>query len=124
MTRDVGSPTSPSRRFPPTSRRWGVQNAYVQAAADMGVIGLAVLLAMLASAFVRAAVRGIRGPGPPGPLALAVGVALLVCAAEWAALGLVPGVPATALLWLAVGGAVALPRGGDLPEGIEMATRT
>ena len=38
-------------------------------------------------------------------------IALLVCAMELAALDLVPGVPATALLWLAVGAAIALPRG-------------
>ena len=82
----------------------------------MGVVGLVVILVMLASAFLRAAVRSIRGTAPPGPLALGIALAILVCAAEWAALGLVPGVPATALLWLAVGGAVALPRAGALPE--------
>ena len=108
-------PEVAEQALPSDDRRWGVQNAYVQAAADMGVVGLVVVLAMLVAAFLRAAVRGLRGNGPPGPLALAVGVAILVCAAEWAALGLVPGVTATALLWLAVGGAVALPRGGDLP---------
>jgi hypothetical protein len=46
--------------------------------------------------------------------------ALLVATAELAALGLIPGIPTTALLWLAIGGAVALPRGGlpdDVPEG-------
>lgn len=109
-------PEVAEQALPSDDQRWGVQNAYVQAAADMGVAGLVVVLAMLASAFVRVAVRGARGKAPPGPLALAVAVAILVCAAEWAALGLVPGVAATALLWLAVGGAVALPREGDLPE--------
>ncbi len=117
-------PEVAEQALPSDDRRWGVQNAYVQAAADMGVIGLAVVLAMLASAFLRASVRGIRGNAPSGPFALSVSVAILVCAAEWAALGLVPGVPATALLWLAVGGAVALPRGGDLSDGIDTAVRT
>ena len=70
----------------------------------MGLIGLAIVLAMLASAFLRAAARSVRGNAPRGPCALAVGIAILVCAAEWAALGLVPGVTTTALLWLAVGG--------------------
>lgn len=108
-------PEVAEQALPSEDRRWGVQNAYVQAAADMGLIGLAVVLAMLASAFLSAAVRSVRGDAPPGPRALAVSIAILVCAAEWAALGLVPGVPATALLWLAVGGAVALPRGRELP---------
>ena len=102
--------------FPSDRHRFGVQNAYVQAAADLGVVGLAVLLATLTLAFLRAASRGIRGTVPPGPLAIGVALAILVCAAEWAALGLVPGVPATALVWLVIGGAVALPRGGDLPD--------
>ena len=109
-------PDVAEQALPSDSRRWGVQNAYVQAAADMGVVGLAVVLATLASAFLRAAARGIRGTEPPGPFALGVALAILVCAAEWAALGLVPGITATALLWLAIGGAVALPREGDLSD--------
>lgn len=109
-------PDAPAAAFPSESRRWGVQNAYVQAAADMGVLGFLALLAALGSAFFRVTVRGMRGATPPDPLAPALALALLVGAAVWAALGLVPGVPATALLWLAIGGAVALPRAGALPD--------
>jgi O-antigen ligase len=104
--------------FPSDAQRWGVQNAYVQAAADMGIVGLGVLLAAVASAFLRSATRALRGTRPPGPLALALAIAILVGATEWAALGLVPGVPTTALLWLAIGGAVALPRDGALPDDL------
>ena len=112
------------RRFPevaeealPSDRhRWGVQNAYVQSAADLGILGLLALLATVSTALLRAGTRAIRGSSPPGPLALALTIGILVCAAEWAALGLVPGVTATALLWLFIGGAVALPRGGDFPD--------
>jgi O-antigen ligase len=111
-------PDVPAAAFPSDSRRWGVQNAYVQAAADMGIVGLLVLLVAIGSAFLRSLWRGIRGSDPPDPLAPALAVAILVGAAVWAALGLVPGVPATALLWLAIGGAVALPRGGALPDDV------
>jgi O-antigen ligase len=107
--------------LPSDDHRFGVQNAYVQAAADLGVFGLVALVATLAAAFLRATQRAIRGASPPGPIALAVAGAILVCAAEWAALGLVPGVTATALLWLFIGGAVALPRGGELPDDGERA---
>lgn len=107
---DVAAQALPSRSHP-----WGVQNAYVQAAADMGVLGLAALLATIVAAFARAVAGSLRAP--PGPLALAIALGILVCAAEWAALGLVPGVPATALLWLGVGMALALPREGDLADG-------
>ena len=109
-------PDVPAAAFPSDSRRWGVQNAYVQAAADMGIVGLLVLLVAIGSALVRSLWRGIRGSDAPDPLAPALALAILVGAAVWAALGLVPGVPATALLWLAIGGAVALPRGGALPD--------
>jgi hypothetical protein len=82
----------------------------------MGLLGLLVLLATVVSAFLRSATRSLRGTRPPDPLALTLAIALLVGATEWAALGLVPGVPTTALLWLAIGGAVALTRGGALPD--------
>ena len=111
------------RRFPdvadealPSDRnRFGIQNAFIQAAADLGILGLIALLAVVATALTRAASRALRGSLPPRPLALGISIGVLVCAAEWAALGLVPGITTTALFWLFVGGAVALPRGGDLP---------
>ncbi|MEI7759692.1 MAG: O-antigen ligase family protein [Thermoleophilia bacterium] len=102
--------------LPSDRHRWGIQNAYIQSAADLGILGLVALLATVATALARAGSRAIRGASPPGPLALGIAIGILVCAAEWAALGLVPGITATALLWLLVGGAVALPRGGDLPD--------
>jgi putative inorganic carbon (HCO3(-)) transporter len=107
---EVSEEALPSDRY-----RFGIQNAYVQAAADLGIVGLLTLLATLAAAFLRSTIRGLRGTAPPGPLALGVAIGILVCSAEWAALGLVPGVTATALLWLFLGGAVALRRDGDLP---------
>ena len=91
---DVSVEALPSRSHP-----WGVQNAYVQAAADMGVLGLAALVTVVVTSLWLALRIAFR-PLPPASFALGVGIALLVCAMELAALGLVPGVPATALLWL------------------------
>ena len=102
---DVSADALPSAEHP-----WGVQNAYVQAAADMGLLGLAALVAVVVAALLRAVRRALARVPSPRPHALAVSAGLLVCAAEWAALGLVPGVPATALLWILVGCSVALPR--------------
>ena len=109
---DVSVEALPSRRHP-----WGVQNAYVQAAADMGLLGLTALVAVVLTSLGRALRVALR-PVPPASFALGIGIALLVCALELAALGLVPGVPATALLWLAVGGAVALPRARASRESV------
>ena len=108
---DVANEALPSDR-----NRWGIQNAYIQAAADLGILGLIALLAVVATALTRAAGRALRGTSQPGPLALGISIGVLVCAAEWAALGLVPGITTTALFWLFVGGAVALQRDGDVSD--------
>jgi len=108
------------RRFPneaPTAfpsaapdRRYGVQNAWVQAAADLGVVGLALWVALFAAAAwlaVRAAIsRGSR----PALFALAcIGLLLWL----WTAQGFVAGIPLDALTWLTFGLAAL----GRQPEG-------
>jgi O-antigen ligase len=103
-------PDVAAEALPSAERPWGVQNAYVQAAADMGVLGLLAAVGTVLTGIGRALCRTFGAGGARTPYALATATALLVCAAVWAALGLVPGVPATALLWIAIGGAVALPR--------------
>jgi O-antigen ligase len=98
---DVAAEAFPSREHP-----WGVQNAYVQALADMGVQGLVALLAVLVAAAV-AAYRRARSGARAAALALVAVSWLVVAAAELTALGLVAGTSLDALLWLAVGLAVA-----------------
>jgi O-antigen ligase len=96
-------PTVSAESFPSEGRRWGVQNAYVQAAADLGLAGPALLLLTLGAGIAIGLGRAARGGTAP-----ALGAALLlVAAAELAALGLVPGVPIWALAWLGLGLAVA-----------------
>ena len=73
VTRKASSPSAKHaarRRFPDVSpfafpspqHRWGVQNLYLQAAADMGVIGLAALLALLGSGLVAGVRWAVRAP--------------------------------------------------------------
>lgn len=97
----------PAEAFPSPSHRWGVQNAYVESLADLGVLGLpaflAALLAPLALAWRRA-----RGDAR----LVGVGLLLLVVGA-WNGYGLVAGIPLAALTWLAVGVATAAP---ELPR--------
>jgi O-Antigen ligase len=102
--------------LPSPEHPWGIQNAYVQASADLGIVGLVLLLATVLGAIAVAAAAAIRGPPETSGFALLTLFALLVGSAEFAALGLIPGIPTTALLWLAIGGAVALPRDGALPD--------
>jgi len=85
--------------FPSPEHEWGVQNAYLQTAADLGTIGLLLLIA-LAVAGVRVALRASRHTVVPL-------LWLLVLAGIWNGLGLVAGLPLEALTWLALGAAAA-----------------
>jgi O-antigen ligase len=87
----------PPDAFPSRQHRWGVQNAYVQSLADMGVLGLAAFLAALLVPAWAAARRGVGDARVLGPALL-----LLVLGA-WNGYGLVAGIPLAALTWLAVG---------------------
>jgi O-antigen ligase len=91
-------PNEPEQAFPAPDRPWGVQLLYLQVAADLGVAGVAALIALVAAG-IAAGIRGVRSS--PVPL---VGLGwLLVVAGVWAGIGLVPGLPLGALTWLAFG---------------------
>jgi O-antigen ligase len=91
-------PNEPEQAFPAPDRPWGIQLLYLQVAADLGLAGIAALLA-LAAVGIAAGIRGLRSS--PVPL---VGLCwLLVAAGVWTGIGLVPGLPLDALTWLAFG---------------------
>ncbi len=108
---DVSAGALPSPKHP-----WGIQNAYIQAGADLGIVGLVLALATVLGGIAVAAAAAGRGPPANVGLALITLFALLVATFEWGALGLIPGIPVTALLWLAIGAATALPQRGDDEE--------
>jgi O-antigen ligase len=96
--------------FPAEGREWGVQNLYIQMLADAGVIGLVLLLLVGAAAVVLAWRTASRAPPSWATGAgLVVVCALITVAAEWASVGIVPGIPMEAatciLLGLAAAGA-------------------
>lgn len=92
-------PDLPAIALPSPEHPWGVQNAYVQAAADMGVIGLAALLALFLVPLRVAWRAGAAGAVPILWLLVAMGV--------WIGLGVVAGIPLVGLTWLAIGLAAA-----------------
>lgn len=96
-------PDEPAEAFPSPKHRWGVQNAYLQALADLGLVGFAAFIGTFATALV-AGLRRSRAT----PFALAGVAWLLVAAGVWAGLGLVAGVPLAALTWIGFG--LACPR--------------
>ncbi len=98
--------------FPAPGRQWGVQSLYVQAAAELGLVGLGLLLGVLAAGAAlawRAARAAAVGWAGPALTALAV-LAMLV--GVWSALGMVAGIPLDAATWLALGLAVAAAASG------------
>jgi O-antigen ligase len=95
------------RRFPdeapnafPSSapnRRYGVQNSWLQALADLGVVGFILWVGVFAAA-AWTAVRGLMAPQALYAL-LAVGTLVWL----WTAQGFVAGIPLDALTWLVFG---------------------
>ena len=93
-------PTEPPQAFPSPTRLYGVQNTWVQALSDLGVVGLLLLLATFAAA-VRCAWSPARKALEPAAAVGLVWIALLLWL--WAAQGFVAGIPLDALTWLAFG---------------------
>jgi O-antigen ligase len=82
--------------FPSADRRYGVQDSWVQALADLGVVGFLLWVAVFASAGWLA----LRTAGATGVYAL---MATAVLAWLWTAQGYVAGIPLDALTWLTFG---------------------
>lgn len=100
-------PSVVDEAFPAPGRQWGVQNLYIQAAAELGVVGLALLLGVFAAGLALAW-RAVRRATAPWAGAALAGLALiLLLAGVWSALGMVAGIPLDAATWLALGLVVA-----------------
>ena len=100
-------PDAPPRMFPSPEHPWGVQNAYIQTAAELGVFGLASFLALFAIGLAGGARAAARAP-PEAALEAALPILwLLVTLGVWLGLGLVAGIPLAGLFWLALGMAAA-----------------
>jgi hypothetical protein len=82
--------------FPTRKHEWGVQNAYVQAAADLGAVGLVLWLLPFALALLLA----LRANAPPCTVAT---FTILAAMGVWVGQGLVAGIPLDAVMWLGFG---------------------
>ena len=109
-------PGTPELAFPSRQHPWGVQNAYVQAMSDLGIVGLLAFLVLLASGLFIAARAALRAPPAVAVTALVSLVWLLLVMGVLSALGLVAGIPSDALLWLSLGFCVVAAGGRKLVD--------
>jgi len=107
-------PGTPELAFPSPEHPWGVQNAYVQAMSDLGVVGLLAFLSLLVSALIILVRPALRGPPAVAVAALVSLVWLVLVMGVLSALGLVAGIPTDALLWLTLGFCVLAAGGKEL----------
>jgi O-antigen ligase len=96
-------PDAPPLAFPSPAHSWGVQNAYVQALSDLGIVGTLLFLGLLGTCLVVAGRRALRAPPAHALVALLSVCWLLVATGVLSASGFVAGIPTDALTWLAVG---------------------
>jgi hypothetical protein len=104
-------PSQPPLAFPSPEHPWGIQNAYVQTLAELGIVGFALFVTMILTG-LGVAGRQLRGavPAPNTPALIGL-LWLLVAAGVWNSLWLIAGIPFDALIWLAFGfAATAVPR--------------
>jgi len=98
-------PDQPEQAFPgpPEERQYGIDNAYVQALAELGLVGLALLLVLLGAGLWLGVTATLRAREEPARLAVAGVSWLLVTMGVWVGQGLVAGSGFAALSWLSLG---------------------
>ena len=107
-------PDTPEQAFPSPDHPYGVQNVYIQTLADLGAIGLLLLLATFGAGLVLAARAAVRAPHAVAFGGTVSGVWALLAMGTWTAVGLVAGVPLDALTWIALGLAATAAAGAAL----------
>jgi len=109
-------PGTPAQAFPSPQHPWGVQNAFVQAMSDLGIVGLLCFLGLILTGLAVGARAALRAPPAPAVLAFFSLVTLVVVCGVLSALGLVAGIPTDALLWLSLGFCVLAAGGRKLVD--------
>jgi O-antigen ligase len=96
-------PGQPAQAFPAPSHTWAIDDAYLQALAELGLVGTALFLTLLGTGVWTGLGRSARA-APQGLMAPALGLMwLLGTMGDWAGQGLDIGIGLTALPWLGIG---------------------
>ena len=93
-------PNEPAAAFPSAAHAYGVQDVWVQALADLGVVGLVLLITM----FATVATIGVRAARKTCEAAALIGLAWTALVVWlWTAQSFVAGIPLDAVTWLGFG---------------------
>jgi hypothetical protein len=97
-------PTQPPLAFPSPKHPGGIQSAYVEALAELGLVGAALFLAWIAAGVFVAARPFVRRVAAKAAWPQLLGL-LWICVAlgVWNGLWFIAGIPFDALIWLAFG---------------------
>jgi hypothetical protein len=104
-------PHAAALSFPSAQHPWGVQNGYVQALADLGIVGFLLFVGLFASGLVVAGKQALQASAENAGPALVSVVWILGAMGIWSAVGLIAGIPLDALTWLGLGLAAAAAAG-------------
>jgi O-antigen ligase len=96
-------PGQPPLAYPSKGHPWGVENLWLELAADTGTVGLLLGLATFGAGLVLA-FRRLR---VNAFVALSAAGLILVVAGTWNAIGIVAGIPMDAVTWVGLGLAAA-----------------
>ena len=92
-----------AKSFPSATRIYGVQDLYAQTLADLGAVGLALLVGLFGAALWPGLAAALRAPGPAALPALLGVIWLVLSLGLWTAQGLIAGLPLDAVTWLGFG---------------------
>jgi hypothetical protein len=76
-------PDQPPLAFPSRAHPWGIDDAYIESLAELGLVGLVLLLAPLAAGTVAGVRRALRGPAEPATVATLGTACVFVAAGVW-----------------------------------------
>lgn len=98
-------PSQPALAFPSPQHPWGIQNAYVEALAELGIVGALLFVAWIATGLAVGVRSMLRGPPGLMPASIVVLGVLWICVSVgvWNGLWFIAGIPFDVLIWLGFG---------------------
>ena len=92
-------PGQPAQAYPSPAHPYGVQNFWIQALADLGVVGFALAVAT----FLVGVRVALRAPARVKLLGLVAAGFIITAAGTWNGLGMIAGIPLDAVTWFGLG---------------------